>query len=109
MSRAPSAQLMPTLNGLRVRDRHPERVDRLARQRAAAAIGDRDRDHQRQPDAAFSSNTSSIATMRGLGVERVEDRFEQQQIAAAVDQAAHLFLVGVAQLVERDARGTPDC
>ena len=28
-----------------------------------------------------SSNTSSIATMRRLGVQRVDDRFEQQQIA----------------------------
>ena len=44
-----------------------------------------------------------------LGVERVEDRLEQEQVDAAVDQAAHLLLVRVAQLVERDARGTPGC
>ena len=51
MSRAPSAQLSPTLNGLRVRDGHPEGVDRLPGQRAAAAIGDRRGDHQRQAHA----------------------------------------------------------
>ena len=28
----------------------------------------------------------------GLGVQRVEDRLEQQQVDAAVDQAAHLLL-----------------
>ena len=55
-------------------------------------------------DAVRSSNTSSIATIAGLGVERVDDRLEQQQVAAAVDQAAHLLLERVAQLVERDVR-----
>ena len=37
----------------------------------------------------------------GLGVQRVENRLEQQNVGAAVDQAAHLLLVGVAERVER--------
>ena len=43
---------MPTLNGLAWRIDDVERVERLARERAAAAVGDGDGDHQRQADAA---------------------------------------------------------
>ena len=100
MSRAPSAQLMPTRERPRVADRGVERVERLARQRAAAAIGDRDRDHQRQADAALLEHVLDRDDA-GLGVERVEDRLEEDDVGAAVDQAAHLFLVGRAALVER--------
>ena len=107
MSRAPSAQLMPTLNGLRVANRDVEGVERLARQRAAAPVGDRHRDHQRQPDALLLEHVLDRDDRR-LGVQRVEDRLEQQQVDAAVDQAAHLLLVGLAHLVEGHARGTPD-
>ncbi len=39
---------------------------------------------------------------RRLPVQRIEDRLDEQQIAAAVEKAAHLFLVRLAQLVERD-------
>ena len=38
---------------------------------------------------------------RRLGVERVEDRLDQNDVGAAVDQADDLLGVGVAQLVER--------
>ena len=38
----------------------------------------------------------------GLGVERVEDRLDQQQVDAAVDQTAGRFGVGRDQLVEGD-------
>ena len=100
MSRAPSAQLMPTLNGracaIDTQNASivwPDSVRPLRSVIVAEIISGR-----RTP---FSSNTSSIATMPGLGVQRVDDRLEQQQVAAAVDQAAHLLLVGLAQLVER--------
>ncbi len=82
-----------------VRDRDIEGVDRLPRQRAAAAVGDGDRDHQRQAHAALLEHLLDRDDAR-LRVERVDDRLEQQQIAAAVDQAAHLLPVGLAQLVE---------
>ena len=42
-----------------------------------------------------------------LDVQRVEDGLGQQDVDAAVDQAAHLLVVGVAHLVEGDRRGTP--
>ena len=37
------------------------------------------------------AKTSSIATMRGLRVQRVEDRLDEEQVDAAVDQAADLL------------------
>ena len=39
---------------------------------------------------------------RRLGVERVEDRLDQQQVGAAVDQPARLLAIGRAQFVEGD-------
>ena len=50
-----------------------------------------------------ASKYSSMAKERGLGVERVENRFEQQQVGAAFDQAARLLVVDFAQFVEGDA------
>ena len=81
---------MPTLNGRAWRDRGPECVDRLARQRAAAAIGDRDRDHHRQPDALRLESLLD-GHERGLGVQRVEDGLKEQHVGAAVDEAADLL------------------
>ncbi len=80
--------------------RHPEGIDRLARQRAPAAIGHRGGNHQRQADALLLEQLLD-GNDGCLGVERVDDRFEQQQVAAAIDEAAHLLPVGVAELVER--------
>ena len=85
--------------GPRMLDGDVERIERLTRQRAAAAIRDRHRDHERQPHAArveclFDPDDG------GLRIERVEDGFEQQQVTAAVDQAARLFAIGCAHLVE---------
>ena len=48
-----------------------------------------------------SSKTSRDGEDRRLGVERVEDRLDQQQVGAAVDQPAHLLAIGVAQLDRR--------
>ena len=81
MSRAPSAQLMPTLNGFACAiDTQnasivwPDSVRPLRSVTVTEIISG-----SRTP---FSSNTSSIATIAGLGVERVEDRLEQEQIGS---------------------------
>ena len=81
-------------------DRDAERVERLARQRAAAAVGDRHRDHHRQAHAALGEHLLD-GDERGLGVQRVEDGLDQQQVGAAVDQAAHLLVVRVAHARRR--------
>ena len=50
----------------------------------------------------LSSKTFLDGEDRRLGVEGVEDRLDQQQVGAAVDQAARLLGIGRAQLVEGD-------
>ena len=74
-----------------VLDRDVERVERLARQRAAAAVGDRHRDHQRQPRRRVSANTSSIATSAALAFSVSKMVSTSSRSHAAVDQAARLL------------------
>ena len=77
---------MPDAERPRMADRDVERVERLSRERASAAVGDGHRDHQRQLDAARLELVEHGGDRR-LGVQRVEDGLEQQQIDAAVDAA----------------------
>ncbi len=100
ISLAPSAQLKPIDEGLGVRHRNPERRRRLARQRAAGAVGDGAGDHHRQTNAALVEQALD-GEDRGLGVERVEDGLDQEHLGAAVDEAARLLGVGRRQIVER--------
>ncbi len=51
-----------------------------------------------------SSKASSIAAQRRLGVQRVENRLDQQDIGAALDEATRRFLVGGAQSSKVTAR-----
>ena len=83
-----------------VADRHVEGVDGLPRQGPAAAIGDGDGNHQRQPDAPFLEDVLD-GDERRLGAEGVEDRLEQEDVRAAVEEPPHLDLVRRAHLVER--------
>src|SRR6266545_6771328 len=86
---------------LRVAHARVERLERLSRQRAAALVRDRKRDHQRQPKTLFREDVLDGDDPR-LGVERVEDRLEQDEIGTAVDEAADLLFISLAQLVEPD-------
>ena len=49
-----------------------------------------------------ASNASAMRVDRGLGVERVEDGLDQQDVGAAFDQSARLLAIGDAQFVEGD-------
>ena len=99
MSRAPSAQLMPTLNGL---------ACAIDTQKASIVWPDSVRPLRSVIVTEIISGSRTPLLLEDffdrddarLGVQRVEDRLEQQQVAAAVDEPADLFLVGVAQLVE---------
>ena len=86
ISGAPSAQLMPTMSGSACAIESPERVDRLPRERAAAPVGDGDREPERRSPAPPRAWRRARPC-----VERVEDRLEQEQVDAAVDQPAHLL------------------
>ncbi len=77
-----------------------ERLERLPGERPPAAVGNRDRDHQRETRTALREDLLD-GRDPCLGVERVEDRLEQQNVGAALDEAARLLRIGVAQRVER--------
>ena len=81
--------------------RVPEGLGRLAGERAAGQVGDRARDHDRQLDALFLEHFAR-GEDRGLGVQRVEDRLDEDDVGAAVDEAAHLIGIGEPQVVEGD-------
>ena len=82
-----------------VRHRDCERLDGLARERAAAGVGQRARDHDRHGASPLGAERID-GPQGGLGVERVEDGLDEQDVRPAVEQAAGLFAVGVGQLAE---------
>ena len=81
----------------RVLDREPERLDRLSREVAAALVDRREREPERQLGRLGERRGD-----RGLRVQRVEDRLDEQDVDAAVAQRADLVRVRVAHLVEGD-------
>ena len=104
ISPAPSAQLSPTASG---------RACRTEFQNASVTCPDRVR-----PDASvivpeMMTGQRRLVLLeerleredRRLGVERVEDRLDEQHVGAAVDQAAGLLEVGLDELVVGDVAG----
>ena len=85
----------------RVRHRDPEGLGRLAGERASAEVGDRARDHDGQTMVCLPVNLVDRVN-RCLGVQGVENRLDEQDVGAAVDQAAYLLLIGRRDLFERD-------
>ncbi len=79
----------------------PEGGDGLARQDASGGVGHGAADDDGQVFAGLLKNLVD-GKQRCLGVERVENGLHQQHIAAALDQGEGLFVVGGAQLLERD-------
>jgi hypothetical protein len=82
-------------------NRIPERFRQLSRQQAAGFVGDGAGDHHGHVDAARFGDLGD-RVQRRLGVQRVENGFDQQQIGAAVEQAVDLLAIGLAQIVEGD-------
>jgi hypothetical protein len=89
---------------IRVGDRAPEGVDRLARERARGGVGDRDGDHDGQAEATRLEDLVD-RDEGGLRVQRVEDRLDEQEVDVAVDEGLDLLAIGGAELVEGDAAG----
>ncbi len=77
----------------------PEGGRRLAGQRAAGKVGDRAGDHDRQPDPLLGEYLFRREDRR-LGVQRVEDGLDQDDVGAAVDQAAQLLAIGEPEIIE---------
>jgi hypothetical protein len=78
-----------------------ERFGDLAGQGAAGGIGDGARDHDRQRTGALLEHLL-YREDGGLGVQRIEDGLDQDQVGAPVHQAARGFGVVRHQLVEAD-------
>ena len=88
----------------RMRYRGVESLDGLSREGAAAGVGQRARDHD--GDCASELCGQRVDGVEGgLGVERVENGFDQQDIRAAVHEAARLVGVGFGQLCEGHLAG----
>ena len=85
----------------RMAHRMPECRRRLAGKRAPRTVSDGARDHQRQAGAALGERLEASEDRR-LGVERVENGLDQDEVGAAVDEPANLLAIGDAELVEAD-------
>ncbi len=84
-----------------VAHRAPERRRRLAGEQPPRAIGDGAGDHHRHAHAAHLGDVGDGRDRR-LGIERVENRFDQQQVGAALEQPFDLLGISGAQFVEGD-------
>ena len=101
ISRAPSAQLRPTDTGFTCASEF---------QNASGVWPDSVRPERSVivPESMTGSSTPDLrervagAGVGGLGVQRVEDRLDEQQVRAAFDEAERRLAIGVAQLIERD-------
>ena len=84
---------------LQVPQRIPEGVDRVARQVAARHVGDGEAEHQRHRTAGGGFGFAR-GHAGGLGIERVEAGFDQQEVDAARDQrVALLAIVGLERII----------
>ena len=86
-------------------DRVPERFGDLTGQRSPGGIGNGARDDHRPPATAFLEQCLD-GEHRRLGIQRIEDRLDDQQIGATIDQAVGSFEVGGHQLVVGDVAST---
>ncbi len=78
-----------------------ESLGRLSAQRAAAGVSDGSRDHHRK------GRTSLVIEAKdredgGLGVQRVEDRLDHQDVGPSIHEPTRLIGVCLHQLVEVD-------
>lgn len=83
----------------RVPDCDPECVEGLPRKRSAAPVRNRDRNHEGDTHAAFFEYLFD-SNERGLGIQGVEDGFDEKDVNAAVQQSSDLFAIRFADLVE---------
>ena len=102
----PRAQFSPTSSGSAWRTLVQNASSVCPRQRATRGVGDRPGDDRAGSRKPRSSNTPRRAKIARLGVERVEDRLDEQQVRAAGDQPSGGLVVRLDQLLERHvARG----
>jgi hypothetical protein len=79
----------------------PERLGRLPGQRSAGGVRDRAGNHDRQLEAAGREGLPD-REYRRLGIQRVEDGLDQQEIHASFDQRRRRFPVRCCEVGKRD-------
>ena len=79
----------------------PKRGHGLSTQNATRCIGHGAADDQRQT-LATGFEVLFNRKQRGFGVERIENRFDQQHVAAAVDQGFRLLVIRETQFFKCD-------
>jgi hypothetical protein len=79
----------------------PEGLDGLGRDHGFAAAADGGGDHDGQLDAVLVEDFAD-GDEGGLGVERIEDGLDQEEVGPARDEGADLVFVGGLDLVEGD-------
>ncbi len=94
----PEGTVQPDGDRPDVTDGVPERLGHLAGEGASGRVGD-GAGHDHRPPALALLEQGLQGEDRGLGVERVEDRLDQEQVGSAVDQPAGLLEVRRDQLV----------
>ena len=87
--------------GFYVPHRVPQRLDGLRRDHRLAAAPDRRRHHHRERHAVLLEHLLDRDERR-LGVERIEDRLDEEHVGAPRDERSHLARVGRFHLVEGD-------
>ena len=96
----PQGAVDPHAERISIGDGMPKGFDRLSGERSPALIGNGHGHHDRNGQALFLAILVD-GKKRGLGVERIEDRFHEQQVASALHQAPHLLNVCLPQLFKR--------
>ena len=79
----------------------PERLAGLARERPAGRVGDGARDDDGEVDTEFVKRAARTKE-RGLGVQRVDHRLDEQQVDSAQHERAGCVAVGRGQIVKTD-------
>ncbi len=95
----------PDHEGIDMAHRIPEGFSRLAGQRAARRVRDRARYHHGQRDAGLLERPPDCKD-RGLGIQRIEDRLDHQEVDAALDQRSRRLLIGRGEIGEVDVAVT---
>ena len=83
-------------------NRIPKGLDGLPGKGASRGIGDRDRENDRPAHPTFLKDLLA-GKDRCLEVQRVKDRFEQEQIHTAVKKGLDLLAVGNHKAVKGDS------
>ena len=97
----PEGAVEPDAEGRGVGEGEPERLHGLAVEHAAGAVGDRARYEDRQPGAGGLEHLVQ-RDQSGLGVERIEDRLQQDEVDPALYQGLRRLAVRAAEGVKVD-------